>query len=482
MSKTVLRFFDDFWLDVRKNIKRNWYSPVLAGRFDRAGIYPSAAWCPEIGKYRLWYEIMPDFANDGRRLLALAESDDGLNWYDADVPVDDLPVEIRNYSSIVLAGGPEGIHGTSVFRDPYEKDPAKLYKACTLGNRVEFQPRSPEERNLVMYFSPDGVNWDSGSSRIVYPFTSDTYNCILYNPIFKKYMVFFRASNVDRRVAKIESNDLLSWSRPTIIIHPDAGYSDESEMIQLYAMWAGWFDGMFLGHLWRFHTEAADESYPKMFGYMDTELVYSYNGINWMHTTRKPLVERPVPPEYGHTQLALSGMFETKEKDAWILVGCASRGIHGTSRENKRLYDMMKGRIININFYRIRRDGLCGLECCGRKGIIGTKPFELLDGDITFNVNAPFGFVRFAITDPSAKPLEGFSFDDCEPYCGDGLDVAPVWKGHSLAELKGRRIRIWIELNTAILYSISATIRPYIWGPQVSISDPTRVEMDEGMV
>ncbi len=465
MSKTVLRFFDDYWIDVRKGVKRTWYTPVLSGTFDRAGIYPSIAWCPEIGKYQLWYEVMPDFSNDGYRHLALAQSDDGLNWSD---------------DKIVIRGGKQGIHGTCVYRDSYETNGSKLYKACTMGEYVHDKARTPFERPLVVYTSPDGVNWEQEKPKMIYPFSSDTYNCITYNPVFKKYMMYMRASNIDRRIAMMESADLNSWNRPMTVIHPGAVYADENEMVQLYAMWAGWFDGMFLGHLWRFHTQANDTASPKMYGYMDTELVYSYNGVNWMHTTGKPIVERPAPPEFGHTQLNFSGMIETKEKDAWILLSSASRGIHGSSNENKRLYDLMEGKIIRLNFYRIRRDGFCGLDGVGRDGLVITKPFELLKDDLTFNINAPFGQVRFAVTDASSKPIEGFSLDDCQPFTGDDLDVVPRWKNRSIHELTGKRVRIWVELSTAVLYSISATMRPYIYGPQVSVSDPTRVETDEG--
>jgi len=479
--RTVLRFFDDFWLDVRKNVKRNWYQPVLAGQLGKFGVYPSAAWCPEAGVYRLWYEVLPDFGKDGKRFLALAESDDGLAWRDVPTKPDGLPGEARAFGNVVLAGGSEGIHGTSVFRDALEPDPAGRYKLCTIGEKVSYAPLSRMERNMMLCRSPDGVHWDWAGARAVYPFKSDTYNCILRNPVTGNYQLFFRASNVDRRVAMIQSADMSSWTRPMTVIHPDAGYDDESEMVQLYALWAGWFDGMFLGTLWRFHTEAADESYPKMFGSMDTELVYSYNGTNWMHTTRAPLVPRPQPPAYGNTQLCLSGMFETRDRRDWILLGCASRAVHGSSRENKRLQELLHGDMADVCFYSVRRDGLSGLECCGRGGLIGTKPFDLLAADLSCNVNAPYGWVRFQVTDPEAKPIEGFSFEDCVPFTGDDRDMIPAWKAHALAELKGRRVRLWAELNTAVLHSMTATIRPNLYGPQVSVSDPTRVEMAEGM-
>ena len=323
--KTVLRFFDDFWLDVRRNVRRNWYAPALAGQLGKTGIYPSAAWCPEAGVYRLWYEVMPDFGRDGKRFLALAESADGLDWHDAAVPADGLPPDAQRYGNVVLAGGPEGIHGTCVFRDAAEADPAKRYKLCTIGGAVSYAPLSKSERNMAFCCSPDGVHWDWSGARTVYPFQSDTYNCLLRNPVAGDFQLLFRASNVDRRVAMIRSADTVSWSRPVTVIHPDAEYADPSEMVQLYALWAGWFDGMFLGTLWRFHTEAADESYPKMVGSMDTELVYSYDGSHWMHTTRQPLIPRPQPPAFGNTQLCISGMFETKDRESWILVACCSR-------------------------------------------------------------------------------------------------------------------------------------------------------------
>lgn len=478
--KTVLRFFDDFWLDVRKNVKRSWYQPVLAGQLGKYGVYPSASWCPEAGVYRLWYEVMPDFARDKRRFLALAESADGVDWHDVAAASGGLPPDARAYGNVVLAGGPEGIHGTGVLRDPWDPDPARRYKLCTMGAPVSYAPRSKKERNMVLCCSPDGVGWDWDHARTIYPFKSDTYNCILYNPVLGEYQLLFRASNLDRRVAAIRSADTLSWSRPMTVIHPDAEYRDDSEMIQLYALWAGWFDGMFLGTLWRFHTDAADESCPKMSGSMDTELVYSYNGINWMHTTRGPVVPRPQPPAFGHAQLCITGMFETKDRESWVLVATGSRAIHGNSKEQKRLQGL-QGMTDDVCFYRIRRDGLCGLECCGRGGLIGTKPFDLLEGDLSFNINAPFGQVRFAVTGPEAKPYEGFSFDDCLPFTGDERDLIPAWKGHDLKELKGRRVRIWAELATAVLHSMTATVRPNLYGPQVSVSDPTRVEMAEGL-
>ena len=84
IEPTKLCFFDDYWVDFRKGTVRRWFEPQLASSFRDSDFmenaYCSAAWCPEVGKYRLWYEVSPDLANDGVRYLALAESIDGINY------------------------------------------------------------------------------------------------------------------------------------------------------------------------------------------------------------------------------------------------------------------------------------------------------------------------------------------------------------------------------------------------------------------
>ena len=63
--------------------------------------------------------------------------------------------------------------------------------------------------------------------------------------------------------------------------------------------------------------------------------------------------------------------------------------------------------------------------------------------------------------------------DDCIPFeYSSGTEIVPQWKEHSLSELLNRRIRIVVELNGAVLHSISATARPHILQRQRSFSDP----------
>lgn len=367
VEKTSLSFFDDFWLDYKVNVKRKWYSPKWIGCYKEplfsVGVYPSISWCPEIGKYRLWYEVLPDITHDAVRYLAIAESDDGVHWE---------PLEVKNKSDEICAqysnvcySGHGGVHGTAVYRDVHEKNPEWRYKAVGMTRTDQMEPGHHGEKPLVISTSPNGVSWTEHRELQVYPYTSDTYNCMFYNPVSGEYNVILRAGFVDRRICLVKSKDLKEWSQPKLIVHPDAEYEEGLYSVQLYSMSAYWNNGMFLGLMWRFHTSMVDEDLDKMNGFMDTELMYSYDGEYWMHTTRKPLVERSQSPEYGFNQLNFSGLTETREKDRWLLVAFSSRMPHLKAKDYALVRERLGNDLVRFNFYSIRKDGFCGLESCG---------------------------------------------------------------------------------------------------------------------
>ena len=56
----AIYFFDDFALNRKVNVERRYCRPEMLSEepfidpTSRAG-YPSMHWCPEVGKYRMWY-------------------------------------------------------------------------------------------------------------------------------------------------------------------------------------------------------------------------------------------------------------------------------------------------------------------------------------------------------------------------------------------------------------------------------------------
>jgi hypothetical protein len=318
---------------------------------------------------------------------------------------------------------------------------------------------------------------------IAHPYTSDTLNKLFYNPLRDEYTLTMRSAHVDRRISIKSSKDLKEWTHPHIILHPGSNYCDGVTNMHHYAMSASYQDGIFYGLVWRYNTSLYSMDFTRMDGYMEPELVYSYDGQEFLYTSGKPLMERPLPPNPGCMSMAPQDMCIGADGKNYYILCTAGVKPHGTQEQNAIRAQQLKDRGIESAklIYKIRRDGFCGLEgvCYGSKII--TKPISLIKDDLTFNINAACGTVRFALLEKYGEPIEGFTFDDCIPFqFDDQLDVRPQWKEHDLSEVLERQLRVAVELNGAILHCISGTARPHMRQAQKSFADPIGSENYSG--
>jgi hypothetical protein len=77
--------------------------------------------------------------------------------------------------------------------------------------------------------------------------------------------------------------------------------------------------------------------------------------------------------------------------------------------------------------------------------------------EIRMNAAAPFGVVRYQVTDERSQPVEGYTFDDCVPLeADDRFDWPLQWKQALTSELIGKVVRIELEFQNANIYSLIA--------------------------
>ena len=416
---------------------------------------------PEIQKYRLYYEAGINPVDERVRGLKMLESEDMINF---------TQVLSDDGSPIIFSGG-SGLHGGTVIYDPMDPDPSRRYKFC--GMTEYGDPTKDNPVNLA--FSPDGIHWENHKELIVNAHKSDTLNKLYFNPLTKEYNLLHRSAYVDRRVSIRTSKDLINWSEPKIMLHPGGVYNDNYFQMQHYALTAGWFDGIFYGLLSRFTTDLHNMEFSKMFGVMEPELTYSYDGNEFLYTSCDSLVERPMAPTPGWAGFLPCDMSESIDgKNYYILLGAYSF-VHGTLASNKENREKLKAKGYHnaIQVYKIRKDGFCGLESVGPGGMVITKSLQLLKDDLTFNIRAACGSVRFGIMNAKGEYLDGYSLDDCIPFeLDEGFEIKPQWKEKELKDIVGERIRIVVELNSAILHAMTMTARPYIRMKQKSFADP----------
>ncbi|MCC6424107.1 MAG: hypothetical protein IT447_11565 [Phycisphaerales bacterium] len=472
----TIAFLDDFALLNRTQLTRRYFEPRIIEEsqfFDPnySLSYSSMQWCPEVEKYRLWYNVNHQVCKveiggetqDEHFMLAMAESADAIHW------------ERGNYlnrpdgANLVWSGEEGSVSGAMVYRDPHDADPERRYKCAASLDSMRHGSQSIAPG--IIATSPDGIHWNSQQLRYQWGRSmSDAYNCLFYNPVLGAYQVLFRAVLTDRRICTSYSSDLIHWSTPRVILAPDGNDPPCSEF---YNMSAHYHDGIFYGFLCVFETDMVDRVPWKFKGNVYTELVYSYDGLSWQRTHQKAIGLRGIG-EYGATQNYLFNMTPNRKGDQWMISGIFPLLEHGsaTYSEHRTSLSNDSNRLVAHYTSTIQPGRLCGLQGVG-DAFLRTKQFLLKDDQLTINAQCPHGEMKVQLIDIWQKPIAGFSFDDSERFSGDEIAWTPRWKERSISELLGKRIGIEIRLYTGCVYGITGHFHPFHGAlPQQSYGDP----------
>ncbi len=458
-------FFDDYWTDFRKSTVKRYFepSPYSLGPH---GAYASLVFEPKRKVFKLFYEVVPDPKKDGVRVLKMSESYDLKEF---------TPV-LNDEGGDVLYKGGTGLHGCTVMYDDNATDENRRYVLCGMLDMGDREDGShSNDQTVTLSFSPDGVHWSADRENIVHPRTSDTLNKLFYNPIKNEYSLLMRSAYVDRRISVMRSADLKNWSKPELLIHPAPAYSDGFTQMQLYAMSAKYMNGIFYGLMWRYNTCLYDMEFSKIFGFMEPELYYSYDGVHFMQTSGKPLMQRPAAPNPGCMGLSPNDICESPDGKYYYILCTGAVFCHGSAQSNAEYSKKIKAMNIKRGtpIYKIRKDGFCGLESVGKGGEVIFKPMALKSDEIILNINAACGFVRYGLRKKNGEFLEGFSYDDCIPAeFTDDTAFKAKWKTKSANEIIDKQVRLSVELNSAVLYSVTLDAAPYITERQTSFSNP----------
>ena len=428
----------------------------------RAGvIFPSVWRDPAGGPWRMVYSLRwSPFT------LMLAESDDGIRWRPAPRP--DIVPEGGKIAPHHLFTLPSG-EGSGVYRDPVAADgfPFKIF--ARVGGepalkRALADPGHPWHAvaaaegakryisDTVTLVSRDGIawsikpdgRWDQKGWHPEPPVFA------FYNPKRRRHVLTARPGWGDRRVVLRETEDFRTWEDPELLFQPDP--LDDRAPIGLYGMPVIPYGTGYVGLLWIFHNSSSVPvgSFNQFFGVMDAQLAFSTDGRRFFRGPRRPFVSRTPEPEHGCTQIRPSSVVVT---DSEIRIYSeAHRGAHGREgKEQKRHEEPLSA----MTLHTLRRDGFAYLRPRGDTGRIQTKPLVLRRPEIRMNAEARFGEVRWQATDVRSRPLEGLSFEDCEPLrSGESLSHPLKWKNAGLGPWVGKPIRLEIEIRNAALYAL----------------------------
>ena len=350
--------------------------------------------------------------------------------------------------------GTKNAESGHVYVDP--RDSRYPYKILYLD--WDWRSGAATMRNPVVV-SADGYRWHDLPGARWGDWSSDTCHTVFFNKLTGRHQVMCRAKDVrppfsQRLVASMETEDWLHFSEPETIVRPD---SCDPPLSQPYGMPMFPYGDYFIGFLWLLVGDP-NETTTKGAGPVSNHLVYSINGRNINRTFREQFVEPAEPGEFGGFGFYPCSLVQLPDELRIYSVG--SRTDHG----GKGTIPAGQHRTA-MSLHTLRPDGFMYLESRSGAASILTKGFELIEGGLALNVEAPIGEVRAQVhvqTDraPGEPPAvqevaEGFSAAECRPFTGDSLRWTPTWSsGRSLDELIGRTVRVEILFERGRLYSL----------------------------
>jgi|UniRef100_UPI003783A60D hypothetical protein len=447
------------------------------------------------GKYQLWYQ-----AYAGKRaqlkthecVVCYAESADGITFTKPNLGLFDFNGE-KN-TNIVLIGS--GLYGdrycNSVIVDVTEPDAAKRYKMLY----YDWAKTAKGEivAGLHLAFSPDGIRWTKhpkaplytasfGGKKLQPPFAgenpyteatapdgrvkrqllrpismSDAADP-LFDPKRKVWAIYGKAwipgpdggLGWKHGMGRVESKDLLHWSRPQIVCFPDE------------------HDGTL-----EFHTSPVFFRHDRYFslnqilnrpggGTMDIELMLSRDGIDWQRPFRDDLWLKRSPGElFDSGTLATNADIVIEGREMRFYYGAYSSGAIGGG--TNIIGDQQKSGVGMVSLPLDRFAGLRSepeaptlkIKSPPDIGQITLKPVDLAGRtEIDVNANAAKGAVWCEILDEDGFRLPGFDKASCVPLNKDTTRYRFAWKEKKLADLPTGKHHIRLHLQNSTVFAIS---------------------------
>lgn len=410
-------------------------------------------------KFRMYYRGVGD-GGAKSEITCYAESDDGITWRKPTLGL----VEIRGTkaNNVLLDYTPTRYtHNFTPMIDERPGVPAdERYKAVGGGMTTSAESKATGAvRGLYRLVSADGVRWRVLPGKPLFTgYALDTQNCLVWLPEEQCFAVYMRVWSNDtlgskvtwkgvRLIARSTSKDFVNWTTPEVMT------TGESAPEHLYTNATHPYfraPHILISLPFRFAEDRrllSDEEMERyqvhktMFkGVSDAVLMTSRGGIAYDRKFMESFV-RPGPARdnwAARSSIPALGVVQTGPREMSMYLTCG----YGTPN-------------IRLERRTLRLDGFASLHAGYKEGSAVSKPL-LLDGGVlraNFSTSS-IGYVKIGVLDESGNPLPGFGVPDAEELAGDEIDRGITWKnGRSIAELKGRTVRLQFILRDADLYS-----------------------------
>jgi hypothetical protein len=370
--------------------------------------------------------------------ICYATSKDGLTWEKPELGMFEYQGSRRN--NIMMGARPgsywEPPHGTGIFKDLDDPDPARRYKMIFMRRPRDRSRdrRGATPRHLCVSFSRDGLHWQDPIPTEHPVMSGDTHNNAFWAPSLRKYVVITRRKLRGRIVARAESEDFIHWSEGENVLRSLPSEPGR----QTYAMPVFPYANLYLGLVMMMNLHPRDPN-PST-DTVDCELAWSPDTVRWERVCPgTPLIPRGLKgegPDWG----CIFGCAYPILRDGVIrLYYGGNDGFHTNWRDGF------------LCLAYLRPDGFAGMDPEKQGGgHVVTRPFENRSGSLRLTADAKGGAVTVAALDDT-----GLSIAESDPVREDVTDAKVRWRKGDFGALRGRTLRLRFELNAARLYSFT---------------------------
>ena len=400
--------------------------------------YPTVFQDEATGEWRMLYQGR---ICDGRIAAVLATSHDGLSWEPRDTTRDlDLPDRIVPHQILPLESFGEL---ACCFVDAYAEPGERIKGLVTY-------PAADHIWRTRLWVSPDGLHWTLKEGVEWQESGPDPGVGVFWNDVRGSYVFTTRPDLADRRITVFETKDWQTFTEPALVLQADAL---DLPLTQPYGMPVVPYEGYYIGLLWLFHCSPEVKAHsPHKFydGHVDCQLAYSLNGWHFQRGLRDTFIPNGAPGEPDCGCVYPSSVVAEQDGSLRIYASACTQE-HGYRPPGSG----------SILAYRLRRDGFVYMESLAGPGFIGTRPLYWRGGQPSLNLQSPAGEARIQLTDEWGDVVQGYSFEDCEPFTGDDTQWQPAFKdGRTVTEQAGRILRIEVMLQNARLFAIRGDFVP----------------------
>jgi dienelactone hydrolase len=519
-AERTLLLVDDHHVMYRAGTKRvfhpaklNETNPVIREDkpWEMAIAWTSVVRHQETGKYQLWYQAYAggrDERKSHKCVVCLAESDDGITFTKPELGMHDFKTDRKPFAghhtqtNIVLLGdgGYGDRYANSVQFDVSDQNPTRRYKMLYTDFGKDEDGR--EWPGFFAAFSPDGIRWTKSPKnpliKTAYggrgwqpPFSDETpYDerwdnaknflrknwpiplsmsdaaDVFYDPNHQSWVVYGKSwlQGPDgglawkHAMARVESKDFVTWSKPQIVSGTDDLDPPNSEFHTSPVFFhAGCYFS--LNQILRARGEAIGAKADAM----HIELMISRDGIRW----ERPFREEPF---IANSKQAFSngGVFTNSTP---VLLDDEFRFYYGgynsgTIGGGARLTDPSQQS--GVGFASIRPNRFAGIrpvELSAQStlkrplkniGQITLKPLDLADvRNIVVNADAADGSVCVGLLNEDGYRIRGFSKDDATPITGDSVSHAVEWKDRTVKDLPPGKYCLRLHLDNAEVFAVT---------------------------